>query len=90
MLVADTIKQAERKKSKKEVLRKNKETKHCSRYLIKGRNNRAISLVKHSGLSHKLTREEHRHINHKTKKFMAIYKALQPRDDIDILYVTRK
>ena len=34
--------------------------------------------------------KEPRHMDQKTRKLMTIYKALQPRDDIDRLYMSKK
>ena len=80
ILEADTIKQAEMKeKIQKEYLRRIRkllETKLNSRNLIKGINTWAVPLVRYSGPFLKWTREE--------------LKQMDPRDDVDRLYVSRK
>ena len=87
ILEADTIKQVEMKeKIKKEYLRRTRkllETKLCSRNLIKGINNWAVTLVSYWGSFLKWTREELKQINQITIKLMTIHKALHPKGDID-------
>ena len=94
ILDADTIKQVEMKdKIQKEYLRitrKLLETKLSSRNLINGINTWAVPLVRYSGLFLKLTRDELKQMNQRTRKLMTRHKALHPRDDVDRLYVSRK
>ena len=94
ILEADTIKQVEMKdKIRKEYLsrtRKLLETKLSSRNLIKGINTWAVPLVRYSGPFLKLTREELKQMDQRTRKLMTMHKALHPRDDVDRLYVSRK
>ena len=94
ILKADTIKQAEMKeKIQKEYLRRTRkllETKLNSRNLIKGINTWAVPLVRYSGPFLKLTREELKQMDQRTRKLMTMYTTLHPRDDVDRLYVSRK
>ena len=46
-----------------------------------------VHLVRYSGPFLKMTHEKQ--IDPKTRKLMTIHKTLQPRNDIDRLYVTR-
>ena len=66
------------------------ETKLCCRNLMKGLNTWAVPLVRYSGPFLKLTREELKQMNQRTRKLMTMHKALHPRDDVDWLYVSRK
>ena len=43
-----------------------------------------------SGPFLKLTKEELQQMGKRTRKFVAMHKALHPRDDVDRLYVSRK
>ena len=92
ILEADTIKQAEMKeKIQKEYPRRTRkllETKLNCRNLIKGINTWAVPLVRYSGPFLKWTQEEQ--MDQRTRKLMAMHKALHPRDDVDRLYVSRK
>ena len=94
ILEADSIKQAEMKeKIQKEYLRRTRkllETKLNSSNLIKGINTWAVPLVRYSGPFLKLTREELKQMDQRTRKLMTMHKALHTRDDIDRLYVSRK
>ena len=94
ILEVDTIKQAEMKeKIQNEYLRRTRklrETKLNSRNLIKGINTWAVPLVRYSGPVLKWTRDKLKQIDHRTRKLMAMCKALHPRDDVDRLYVSRK
>ena len=94
ILEADTIKQAEMKeKIQKEYLtrtRKLLETKLNSRYLIKEINTWAVPLVRYSRPFLKWTRDELKQMDQRTRKLMAMHKALHPRDDVDRLYISRK
>ena len=94
ILEADTIKQVEMKdKIRKEYLRRTRkllETKLSSRNLIKVINTRAVPLIRYSGPFLKRTRDDFRQMDQRTRKLMAMHKALHPRDDIDRLYVSRK
>ena len=94
ILEADTIKQVEMKnKIQIEYLRRTRkllETKLNSRNLIKGINTRAVPLVRYSGPFLKWTRDELRQMDQRTRKLMTMHKALQSRDDVDRLYVSRK
>ena len=91
---ADTIKQEEvKEKNKKEYFRRTRkllETKLHSRNLIKGINTWAVPLVRYSGLFPKWAREGRKEMNQRTRKLMAMHKALHPRDDVDRFYVSRK
>ena len=51
---------------------------------------RAVPLVKYSGPFLKWTREKPQLMDQRTRKLMIIHEALNPRDDIDRLYVSRK
>ena len=94
ILEADTIKQAEMKdKIRKEYPRRTRkllETKLSSRNLIKGINTWAVPLVRYSGRFLKWTRDELKQMDQRTRKLMTTHKALHPRDDVNILYVSRK
>ena len=95
ILEADTIKQVQMKDMmRKEYLRRTRkllETKLSSRNLIKGINTCAVPLVRSSGPFLKWTREElKKWTKGKKKQLMTMHKALHPRDDVDILYVSRK
>ena len=70
--------------------RKLQKTKLSSRNLIKGINTWAVSLVRYSGPFLKWTREELKPMDQRTRKLMAMHKALHPRDNVDRLYVSRK
>ena len=81
-----------RGKIKKEYLRRTKkllETKFFSRNLIKGINTRKVSLVRYSEPFLKWTREEHRQTEQRLRRLI-MHKALHPRHDRDILYMSRK
>ena len=94
ILEADTIKHVEMKdKILKEYLRRTRKlhkSKLSSRNLIKGINNRAISLVRYSAPFLMWTREELKQMDQRTRKLMTMHKVLHPRDDVDRLYVSRK
>ena len=80
-------------KIRKEYLRRTRkllETKLSSRNLIKGINTWAVPLVRYSGPFLKLTRDELKQMDQRTRKLMTMHKALHPRDDVDRLYVSRK
>ena len=47
-------------------------------------------LERYSGPFLQLTKEELIQMDQKTRKFMTIHKTVHPRDDIDILYASRK
>ena len=91
---ADTITQVRMKDTiRKEYLmrtRKLLETKLSRRNLIKGINTWAVPLVRYSGLFLKWTREELKQMDQRTRKLITMHKALQPRDNVDRLYVSRK
>ena len=72
------------------VPRKLLETKLSCRNLIKRINTWAVSVVRYSGPFLKLTRNELRQIDQKTRKLMTMHKALHPRNDVDRLHVPRK
>ena len=88
ILEADTVKQEKMKdKIKKEYLRRTRKllvTKLCSRNLIKRINTWAVPLVRYLGPLLKWTR-----IDQRTRKLMIMHSALHPRNDVDILYVSR-
>ena len=94
ILEADTIKQVKMKdKIRKEYLRRTRkllETKLSSRNIIKAINTWAVPLVRYSVPFLKLTRDELRQMDQRTRKLMTIHKALHPRDDVERLYVPRK
>ena len=94
ILEADTIKQMEMKdKIKKEYLRRTRKllrTKLSSKNFIKGINTWAVPLIRYSGPFLKLTRDELKQIDQRTRKLMTMHKALHPRDDVDRLYVSGK
>ena len=94
ILEADTIKQVEMKdKIRKEYLRRTRKllkTKLSSRNLIKGINTWAVPLVRYSGPFLKWTRDELKQMDQRTRKLMTMHKALDPRDDVDRQYVSRK
>ena len=80
-------------KIRKEYLwrtRKLFETKLSCRNLIKGINTWAVPLVKYSRPFLKLTGDDLKQMDQRTRKLMNMHKALHPRDGVDRLYVTRK
>ena len=80
-------------KFQKEYLRRTRkqlETKLSNRNLIKGINTWAVPLVRYVGPFLKWTRDELKQMDQRTRKLMTMHKALQPRDDVDRLYVSRK
>ena len=91
VLEADTIKQVQMKdKIQKEYLRRTRkvlETKLSRRNFIKGINTCAVSLMRYSGPFLKWTRDKFEQMDQRTRKLMALHKALHPRDDVDRLYV---
>ncbi len=91
ILEADTIEQMKMKdKIQKEYLRRTRkllETKLSSRNLIKGINTCAVSLMRYSGPFLKWTRDKFEQMDQRSRKLMALHKALHPRDDVDRLYV---
>ena len=94
ILEPGTIKQVQMKDTiRKEYLsgtRKLLETKLSGRNLIKRINTWAVPLVRYSGPFLKLTRDEHKQMDQRTRKLMTMQEALQHRDDVDRLYVYRK
>ena len=92
ILEADTTKQVEMKKIKKEYPRRTRkllETKLYSRNLIKGINTGANPLIRYFGPFLKWPREEFKQRDQGIRKPMTMHKTLHPRDNIDRLYVTR-
>ena len=85
---ADTIKQMEMKEKlkKKEYLRRTRkllETKfYCSK-LLKGIYTWVVPLVRYSGPFFKLTREELKQMDQRTRKLITMHKALHPRYDFE-------
>ena len=80
-------------KIKKEYPRRTRkllETKQYRRNLIKGTNTWAILLVRYSGPFLKWTREELQQMDLRTRELTTMRKALDSKDDVDRLYVTRK
>ena len=71
-------------------IRKLLETKLNCRNLIKGINTWAVPLVRYSGPILKWTRDELKQMDQRTRKLIAMHKALHPRDNVDRLYVSRK
>ena len=95
ILEANTIKQVHMKGKKNffKYLRRTRkllETKLYNRNFIKGINNWPVPLLRYSRQVLKLTREEFKEIDQRTRKPMKMYKALHAWDDIDRLYVSRK
>ena len=94
ILEADTIKQVEMKdKIRKEYLRRTGkllETKLSGRNPIKGINTCSVPLVRYSRPFLKLTRDEIKQMDQRTRKLMTMHKALPTRDNVDRLYVSRK
>ena len=94
ILEADTIKQVKMKdKIRKEYHRRTRkllESKLSSRNLIKRIKTGTVPLVKYSGPFLKWTRDQLKQMNQRTRKLMTIHKALQPRDDVDRQYLSRK
>ena len=94
ILEADTIKQVQMKDIiRKEYLRRTRklhETKLSSRNLIKGINTWVVPLVRYSRNFLKWSREELKQMDQRTRKQMTMHKALQFRDDVDRLYVSKK
>ena len=73
-------------KIQKEYLRRTRkllETKRSSRNLIKGINTWAVPLVRYSG-------PFPNQMDQRTRKLMTMHQALNPKDDVDRLYVSRK
>ena len=93
-LEADTVKQVEmREKNQKEYLRRTRKLQNkklSSRNLIKEINNWAVHAVRYSGPILKWTREELKQMKQRTRKLMTMQKALHPRDDVDMLFISRK
>ena len=91
---ADTIKHVEMKEIiKKGYLwstRKLLITKIDSRNLIKGINTWAIPLVRYSRPFFKWIGKELKQTNQRTRKLMMMHKALDPRDDVDRLYMKKR
>ena len=80
-------------KIQKEYLRRTRklpETKLSRSNLIKGTDTWAVSLVRYSGPFLKLTRDELKQMDQRTRKLMTTHKALHLRDDVDRLYILRK
>ena len=76
-----------------EYLRKTRKlpkTKLSSRNLIKGINTWAVPLVGYSRPFFKWTREDLKQMDQRTRKLMTMHKALNPWDNVDRLYVSRK
>ena len=83
------IKQVEMKeKNVKRVSRMNKKTMLCQRNLIKGVKNLGCSF--NLGPFLKIQREDHRLMDQRTRKLMAMHEAKHPRDSIDRIYAPRK
>ena len=81
------------KKIRKEYLRRTRkllDIKLLSRNLIKGINTWAVSLVRNLGSFLEWARDELKQMDQRTRKLMAMHKALHPRDDVNRLYVSRK
>ena len=93
ILVADTFKQVEMKeKIQKEYLRRTRkllETKLSCQNLIRGKNTWAVPRVRYSEPFLKMTSDEHKQMDQRTRKLMTMHKALHPGDDVDRLYVSR-
>ena len=92
ILEAET-KQTEMKEKIKDYHRRARkllETKLYCRNVVKGINTWTVLLVRYPGPFLKWTREELKQRNQRTRKLMAMHKALYPRDDVDRLYVSRE
>ena len=94
ILEDDTIKQVQMKDTtRKEYLRRTRkllETKLSGRNLIKGINTWAVPLVRYSGPFLKWTRDELKQMDQRTRKLMTMHKAIDARENVDRLYVSRK
>ena len=94
ILEADIIKQVQMKdKIQKEYLRRTRkllETKISGRNFIKGINTWAVPLVRYLGPFLKWTRDELEQRDQRIRKVMTMHKALNSRDNVDRLYVSRK
>ena len=94
ILEANTIKEVEMKdKIQKEYLRRTwklQETKLSSRNLIKAINTWVVPFVRYSGPFLKWTRDALKQMDQRKRKLMTMNKPLQPRDDVDRLYILRK
>ena len=76
-------------KIKKEYLRRIRkllETKLSGRNLIKGLNTWAVSLIRYSRPFVKLTGEELKQMDQRTRKLKTLHKAIHLRDDVHRLY----
>ena len=83
----------DKRKNLKEYLRRTKkllQTKLHGRNLIKVINTWTVPLVRCSGPFLKWIREELQQMDQRTGKLMTMRKALDPRDDINRLYESRK
>ena len=93
ILEVDVIEQAEMtQKYYKRVSLENKKTSRnqtIKQNLTKETNTCSVFLVRYSGPFLKLTREEVQQMDQRTRKLITVYKALHPRDDKDMLYVSR-
>ena len=56
----------------------------------KGINTWALPLVEYLSTFLKWSREELKQVDQRTRKLMTMHKALDPRNDVDRLYVSRK
>ena len=90
ILEADTIKQVEiKEKIKKEYFRRTRkllEKKLSNISLVYGINTWTVPLVRYSGPFLRLTRDELKQIDQRTRRLMTMHKALHPRNDIDRLF----
>ena len=93
ILEADIIKHVQMKDNIfKKYLKRTKnllETKLSSRNLVQGINTWAVLLVRYSCAFLKVTGDELKQMDQRTRK-LKMHKALHPRDDVDRLYVSRK
>ena len=93
ILEAGTIKQVQMKnKIRKEYLRRTRkllQIKRSSRNHIKRINTWVVPLVRYSGPFLRWIRDKLKQMDRRTRKLMTMHKALQPRDDVDRLYVYR-
>ena len=92
ILEADIVKQQEMKeKNKRSILEEpeNNSRQNYSRNFAKEINTSAVSFVRYSEPFLKWTREL-KQMDQRTRKLMTMHKALHPRDNVDILYVSRR
>ena len=94
MLQADQIRHQEMKdkvtKEYKRRVRKILETKLNAGNLIKGINTWAVSLLRYSVTFMNWTKFEMEQLDRQTRKLMTMHNALDPKSNVDRLYLPRK